>query len=160
MKSGNPGMSIDKITDVKAISSLKTGKGTVVFTNGCFDLLHAGHVKYLEQARQLGDTLIVGLNSDASVKRIKGQDRPINNQTDRAIVLAALEAVNWVIIFEEDTPYNLIKAIQPDILVKGGDWNTKDIIGSDIVMANGGKVISLPYWDGLSSTNLIKKAGI
>lgn len=114
---------------------------------------------YLEQAKQLGDILIVGLNSDSSVRRLKGKDRPINNETDRALVLAGLESVDFVIIFEEDTPFELIKAIRPDVLVKGGDWKETDIIGADIVIAKGGKVISLPYLAGHSTTGLIEQIG-
>jgi rfaE bifunctional protein nucleotidyltransferase chain/domain len=129
----------------------------VVFTNGCFDILHAGHVLYLEEARALGDILIVGLNSDASVKRLKGSSRPINPERERAMVLAALEAVSYVCIFEDDTPYNLIQSINPDILVKGGDWQTQDIVGSDIVLAKGGQVRSLSFTEGLSSSNVIAK---
>jgi rfaE bifunctional protein nucleotidyltransferase chain/domain len=155
MKSGSPGMSTSKIVDLNSLLQDLNGKRNIVFTNGCFDILHAGHVQYLEAAAELGDILVVGLNSDASVKRLKGSSRPINNQTDRAIVLAGLGAVNYVIIFDEDTPYELIKAIQPDILVKGGDWKVIDIVGTDIVQAKGGKVISLPFRTGLSTTNLI-----
>ena len=129
---------------------------TVVFTNGCFDILHAGHVRYLEKAKAQGDLLIVGLNSDASVHRLKGEGRPINVETNRAIVLAGLEAVDYVVIFDEDTPYNLIKAIQPDVLVKGGDWKEDSIVGADIVKAKGGRVKSLPFWEGLSTTKTIE----
>jgi D-beta-D-heptose 7-phosphate kinase/D-beta-D-heptose 1-phosphate adenosyltransferase len=129
----------------------------VVFTNGCFDILHAGHVSYLAEAAALGDVLVVGLNSDASVKRLKGQSRPINNQQDRAKVLLALRAVDYVVIFEEDTPLELIKAIQPDVLVKGGDWQPKEIVGADIVLANNGIVQSLSFSPGLSSSAIIAK---
>ncbi len=129
----------------------------VVFTNGCFDLLHAGHVLYLEEARALGDILVLGLNSDSSVQRLKGSSRPINKQDERALVLAALEAISYVCIFEEDTPYELIKALQPDVLVKGGDWPIHSIVGSDIVLARGGQVKSLGFSEGLSSTNIIDK---
>ena len=129
----------------------------VVFTNGCFDILHAGHVLYLEEARNLGDVLVVGLNSDASVQRLKGASRPINPETARAIVLAALEAVSYVCLFEDDTPYNLIKALLPDLLVKGGDWQVNEIVGADIVLACGGQVRSLNFSEGLSSTGIIQK---
>jgi D-beta-D-heptose 7-phosphate kinase/D-beta-D-heptose 1-phosphate adenosyltransferase len=152
-------MSTDKIVELRKFLSMPSGNAKVVFTNGCFDILHAGHVQYLEAAKGLGDILVVGLNSDASVQRLKGKNRPVNNQSDRAIVLAALEAVDYVIIFEEDTPYNLIQALQPDILVKGGDWKEADIVGADIVKAKGGKVISLPYIAGLSTTGIISKIG-
>jgi rfaE bifunctional protein nucleotidyltransferase chain/domain len=130
---------------------------TIVFTNGVFDILHRGHVEYLNEAKALGDILIVGLNSDKSVKRIKGKDRPVNKEKDRAFVLANLMAVDAVAIFEEDTPYELIKEILPNILVKGGDWKPKNIVGSDIVLATKGKVLSLKYVDNYSTTKIIKK---
>lgn len=134
----------------------KVGKKTV-FSNGCFDLIHSGHVLYLEEAARLGDILIIGLNSDASVRRLKGESRPVNSQTDRTLVLAALESVDYVVIFEEDTPYNLIRAILPDILVKGGDWKPEQIVGSDIVLNNGGKVLSLSFREGISTTGILEK---
>lgn len=130
---------------------------TCVFTNGCFDILHIGHVRYLTQARQLGDMLIVGLNSDASVTRLKGPSRPFNPAHDRAGILSALEAVSFVCVFEEDTPYNLIAALQPDILVKGGDYQPDTIVGADIVRNRGGKVIVLPFVEGRSTTSLAEK---
>jgi len=136
----------DRLTDKK-----------IVFTNGCFDLLHPGHVDYLERARALGDVLVVGLNSDESVRRLKGPKRPINAEMDRALVLAGLGCVNFVIIFSEDTPYNLIKAVQPDVLVKGGDWPIDKIVGKDIVLAKGGEVKSLDFLPGYSTTSLIDK---
>jgi len=129
----------------------------VVFTNGCFDIIHAGHVQYLNQAKSLGDILIVGLNSDDSIKRLKGSDRPINVQADRKIVLEGLRSVDNVLVFEEDTPYNLIQNIKPDILVKGGDWAAEDIVGYDIVLANGGEVKSLLFVEGSSTTSIIGK---
>ncbi len=129
----------------------------VVFTNGCFDLLHYGHIHYLSEARDLGDKLIVAMNSAASVKRLKGEHRPINDELTRQYLLAALEFVDAVVVFEEDDPFNLVKLILPDILVKGGDWQPHQIIGSDVVLANGGKVQSLPYIDGYSTTILEKK---
>ena len=130
----------------------------LVFTNGCFDLIHRGHVTYLNEAKSLGDILVVGLNSDSSVKKLeKGTNRPFNNENDRAFVLDNIKAVDYVIIFSEDTPYNLIKNIKPDYLVKGGDWKEEDIVGSDVVKANGGKVISLKFVDNYSTTSLIKK---
>lgn len=127
----------------------------VVFTNGCFDLLHRGHITYLAQARDLGDCLVVGLNTDASVKRLKGPTRPINHEDDRALLLAALSAVNYVVLFDEDTPLQLIHQICPDILVKGGDYAIKDIVGAEWVIQKGGSVQTLPFVDGYSSTNLI-----
>lgn len=144
---------------IKILSDLKKTNPTqkVVFTNGCFDILHAGHVQYLSQAKACGDILIVGLNSDNSVRKLKGSARPINNQSDRAIVLSALKSVDYVIVFEEDTPYILIKTLKPDVLVKGGDWTVDQIVGSDIVIANGGEVKSLMFVPGNSSTSIINK---
>ena len=129
----------------------------IVFTNGCFDILHAGHVAYLAQARSLGDCLILGLNADASVARLKGPERPVNDQASRAAVLAGLESIDYLCLFEEDTPYNLIARVKPDILVKGGDWRVEDIVGADIVLAEGGRVLSLPFKDGHSTTSIIEK---
>lgn len=134
-----------------------TGK-KVVFTNGCFDILHPGHVDYLSQARDLGDFLILGLNTDNSVKRLqKAPNRPINNEQSRAIVLAALECIDCIVLFDEETPYDLIKLLQPNVLVKGDDYEVEKIVGYDIVKANGGKVITIPFLEGFSTTNLIKK---
>jgi rfaE bifunctional protein nucleotidyltransferase chain/domain len=129
----------------------------IVFTNGCFDLLHYGHVRYLAEARALGDKLVVGLNSTASVRRLKGNHRPINDELTRQTVLAALQSVDLVIVFEADTPYDLIHMLKPDILVKGGDWQPNQIVGSDLVLENGGKVLSLAFQDGYSTTNLETK---
>ncbi|MFA7360077.1 MAG: D-glycero-beta-D-manno-heptose 1-phosphate adenylyltransferase [Candidatus Kapaibacterium sp.] len=129
----------------------------LVFTNGCFDIIHRGHVEYLNQAKSLGKSLIIGVNSDASVRRIKGEGRPINNESDRAFVLSNLKCVDAVIIFDEDTPYNLINALKPDFLVKGGDWKEEQIVGSDIVKSYDGKVYSLKYVDSYSTTNIIDK---
>ena len=139
------------------IGKIKKDKKHIVFTNGCFDILHIGHIRYLKKAKELGDILIVGLNSDNSVKRLKGEERPINGELERAEMLLALKSVDYVVIFEEDTPYNLISTILPDILVKGGDWKEDEIVGSDIVKKHGGKVFSLPYIEGKSTTNIIKK---
>jgi rfaE bifunctional protein nucleotidyltransferase chain/domain len=129
----------------------------IVFTNGCFDLLHFGHLHYLADARDLGDRLVIGLNSAASVRRLKGPGRPINDEITRTHLLAALEMVDAVVIFEEDTPLELIKLVQPDVLVKGGDWQPEQIVGSGVVLARGGKVMSLPYIQGYSTTNIEKK---
>ncbi len=129
----------------------------IVFTNGCFDILHSGHVLYLEAAKAEGDILVVGVNSDASIKRLKGNNRPIVHQQDRMIVLAALEAVDYVVLFDEDTPLELIRMISPDVLVKGGDWAPADIVGSDIVLHRGGSVKSLIFKDGVSSSDIIEK---
>ena len=130
---------------------------TVVFTNGCFDLIHPGHVLYLESAKGQGNRLILGLNSDDSVKRLKGPSRPIQNEEARALVLAALASVDLVVIFNEDTPLALIEGLQPDILVKGGDWSVEQIVGAQEVMAHGGKVRSLLFEDGYSTTHIIQK---
>ena len=130
----------------------------IVFTNGCFDILHHGHVDYLSKAADLGDVLIIGLNSDSSVKKLnKGANRPIQNENDRALILSAFQFIEAIILFEEDTPYELIKAIQPDVLVKGGDWKETDIVGADIVKAKGGAVISIPFVEGYSTTNIENK---
>ena len=129
----------------------------VVFTNGCFDILHRGHVAYLNEAKSQGDFLILGLNSDASVKRLKGPERPINSEADRKFVIENLKAIDLVVIFEEDTPYNLIKEAMPDMLVKGGDWAVDQIVGSDIVLDAGGEVNSLNFIDGFSTTDTISK---
>ncbi len=135
----------------------KNSHKKIVFTNGCFDILHRGHVTYLNEAKSLGDILVVGLNSDASVKRLKGPTRPVNSEQDRKFVLENLKSVDNVFIFEEDTPYNLINHIKPHVLVKGGDWKPKDIVGSDIVLENGGEVRSLNFVDGFSTTSTIEK---
>jgi D-beta-D-heptose 7-phosphate kinase/D-beta-D-heptose 1-phosphate adenosyltransferase len=130
----------------------------IVFTNGCFDLLHPGHVRYLAAARRLGDVLVVGVNSDASARRLgKGPGRPLNRARDRAEVLASLEAVDLVTIFSEDTPFELIRLVAPDVLVKGGDWKPERIVGADFVRARGGKVRSLAFAKGYSTTALIRK---
>lgn len=129
----------------------------VVFTNGCFDLLHVGHIRYLEEAKKNGDILVVGINSDASVKRLKGEDRPIQKEDERAEILAALRAVDHTVLFTEDTPLELIKKIKPDILVKGGDWAIDQIVGADVVLQNGGEVRSLLFVEGRSTTNILKK---
>ncbi|MCU0607909.1 MAG: D-glycero-beta-D-manno-heptose 1-phosphate adenylyltransferase [Candidatus Edwardsbacteria bacterium] len=148
----------DKLIDLKALVALRaraTGR-TVVFTNGVFDLLHRGHVEYLEQARALGDVLVVGLNSDASVKRIKGERRPLCPQGDRAAVLSALACVDHVVLFDEDTPQRLIESLVPDILVKGADYSVEQIVGAETVLKNGGKVLPIELTPGRSTTDLIK----
>ena len=129
----------------------------IVFTNGVFDILHPGHLRYLQHARSLGDVLIVGLNADASVRRNKGPERPINPQEERAEVLEALEPVDAVVLFDEDTPDRLIKAIQPDILVKGADWGENAIVGRDTVEARGGQVVRVPIEQGFSTTEIIRR---
>lgn len=137
---------------------LSENKGKkIVFTNGCFDILHKGHVTYLNEAKKLGDLLVVGLNSDASVKRLKGPERPINNEKDRQFVLSNLRAIDFVEIFEEDTPLSLILKIMPQVLVKGGDWKIEQIVGAKEVIANGGDVYSLNFVDGYSTTSIISR---
>jgi D-beta-D-heptose 7-phosphate kinase/D-beta-D-heptose 1-phosphate adenosyltransferase len=136
----------------KTVDGLKAKKKKIVFTNGCFDIIHIGHVRYLKEAKALGDILIVGLNSDKSVSLIK-LERPINSQNHRAEVLSSLETVDYVVLFDEATPYELIKLIQPDILVKGGDWKKEKIVGSDIAR----ETYSLPYVEGVSTTGIIEK---
>lgn len=139
-----------------AAQRARAGGGTVVFTNGVFDLLHPGHVRYLQEARALGDVLIVGLNSDASVRGIKGPDRPINSERERAEVLLALACVDGVVIFEEETPHAIISTLQPDVLVKGADWGPNDIVGRDVVEARGGRVIRIALSPGHSTSQLIR----
>lgn len=130
---------------------------TIVFTNGVFDLLHPGHVRYLTEARRLGDRLVVAINSDSSVRLIKGPDRPINNQEERAEILAALAAVDAVLIFDEPTPHDVIAAVQPDVLVKGADWAADAIVGRDIVEARGGRVVRMKVEEGFSTTAIVDK---
>ncbi len=146
-----------KIVTIEQFLSLHSdlSEKKVVFTNGCFDVLHLGHVEYLSEASELGDILVVGLNSDASVKRLKGADRPINSEHARATLLAALQFVNFVIIFKEDTPLQLIGKIVPHILVKGGDYAISEIVGADIVTKNGGLVKTIPLTEGFSTTNIL-----
>ena len=130
----------------------------IVFTNGCFDILHQGHIDYLSKARDLGQVLVIGLNSDASVKRLnKSPERPINKEQSRAFILASLVLVDAVVLFDEDTPYELIKAIQPDVLVKGADYKTEEIVGYDIVKAHGGDVATIEFTQGFSTTELINR---
>jgi len=131
----------------------------IVFTNGCFDLLHAGHAQYLRRAAALGDVLLVGLNSDASVRRLKGEGRPVQGAADRAYLLASLSCVSYVTIFPEDTPARLIGEVVPHILVKGGDWKGKEIVGSDLVRANGGVVKTIRVLPGRSTTSILAKVG-
>ncbi|MBN2255318.1 MAG: D-glycero-beta-D-manno-heptose 1-phosphate adenylyltransferase [Deltaproteobacteria bacterium] len=130
---------------------------TVVFTNGCFDIIHAGHAHYLNEAKKLGDVLIIALNSDESVRTIKGDLRPIVPQDERVYVMASLEAVDYVTVFNDDTPLHLIEYLMPDIIVKGGDWNEEDIVGGESVKRSGGRVVVIPYLEGISTTNIIDK---
>jgi len=145
----------DKLSEL--ISNWKNDNKTIVFTNGCFDVLHKGHIEYLLQAKNLGDILIIGLNSDNSVKRLKGNTRPINNQDARALMLASFMFTDAIVVFDEDTPENIIKKYSPDVLVKGGDYSFNEIIGADYVTKNGGKVEIIPLVEGYSSSNIIKK---
>jgi D-beta-D-heptose 7-phosphate kinase/D-beta-D-heptose 1-phosphate adenosyltransferase len=149
-----------KIVDLETAADVRRKLGeegkTVVFTNGCFDILHAGHLDYLFFAREQGDALIVGMNTDASVKRNKGEERPVVPEDERARMLAALEAVDFVVLFDEDEPRGLLEAILPDILVKGEDWSHY-VAGRDIVEGNGGKVVLAPVTEGRSTTNIIQR---
>jgi rfaE bifunctional protein nucleotidyltransferase chain/domain len=140
----------------RRIPDLRASGAVIAFTNGCFDILHYGHISYLEQARKPGRVLIVGLNSDASVRALKGPGRPVNNQMNRAGVLAALACVDFVTIFDDEPPYALIKALEPDVLVKGADWKGKEVVGSDLVKARGGRVELIRYVPDLSTTRVIK----
>lgn len=144
--------------DAAALAArLRAASRTVVFTNGVFDLLHPGHVRYLQVARRLGDALIVGLNGDASVRRNKGPERPITPQAERAEILLALAAVDAVVIFDEDTPADIIAAIQPDVLVKGADWAADAIVGRDVVEARNGRVVRVPIEEGHSTTEIVER---
>jgi len=147
--------SIDLLLD--ELTWHRKGKKTIVFTNGCFDVIHRGHIEYLEFCKSQGDVVVVGVNSDSSVKIIKGPARPINNQNDRAIVLAALEMVDYITLFDEPDPLNLIKKVKPDVLVKGEDWAEKGVVGREFVESLGGKVVLAPLVEGKSSTETIEK---
>ncbi|HXG92784.1 MAG TPA: D-glycero-beta-D-manno-heptose 1-phosphate adenylyltransferase [Blastocatellia bacterium] len=148
---------LDRESLVRERERLRREGKRVVFTNGCFDLLHPGHVRYLTQARALGDALIVALNSDRSVRALKGEGRPILNESERAEVIAALEAVDYVTVFDEETPRELIAALLPDVLVKGGDWPVEQIVGREEVRAAGGEVLSLPFVEGSSTSEIIER---
>ena len=139
------------------VSLWKSGGQKVVFTNGCFDVLHYGHVCYLAEAKDLGDKLVIGLNSDASVRRLKGETRPVNGQHERATLLASLSFVDAVVIFEEDTPENLIKTLKPDFLVKGGDYTFETIVGAEFVSSYGGSVKTIPLVENFSTTKILKR---
>ena len=145
----------NKINEI--MSKLKSEGKTVVFTNGCFDILHAGHVRYLNAAKALGDSLVLGLNSDVSVKKLKGVNRPINNENDRAEVLSALKAIDYVVIFDEKTAENIVGEVKPDIYAKGGDYSIDTLPEAKIVAEHGGKTVLLQLVDGKSSTNIINK---
>ena len=142
---------------VVLVHRLRASGQTIVFTNGVFDLLHVGHLRYLQQARALGDALIIGVNSDRSVRAIKGPARPVMPENERAEILAALASVDGVVIFDEETPYELIASLQPDVLVKGADWGTDAIVGRDIVEARGGRVVRVPIEAGHSTSALLER---
>jgi rfaE bifunctional protein nucleotidyltransferase chain/domain len=152
---------LDKISDVtslkRRIAAWRFQDKKVVFTNGVFDLLHTGHITYLTKAAELGDKLIIGLNTDASVKRLKGPDRPVNDENGRALLLASLFFVEAIVLFDDDTPLNLITELKPDILVKGADYAIENIVGAKEVIANGGQVKTIEFVDGFSSTSIIQK---
>jgi len=149
--------SLKSLDELKTIrKQLKEQKKKVVFTNGCFDLIHAGHVDYLTKAKAMGDILIVGLNSDVSVKKIKGEKRPILNESERTLILLNLKPVDYVVLFDEDTPAKLIEELIPDILVKGADWEMNNIVGKDVVIENGGEVRTVEFINNQSTSNIIK----
>jgi D-beta-D-heptose 7-phosphate kinase/D-beta-D-heptose 1-phosphate adenosyltransferase len=141
----------------EVLAGLRDQGKRIVFTNGCFDLLHPGHIYTLTQAKALGDVLVVGMNSDSSVKRLKGEQRPILNEAERAVLLGALEVVDYVTIFDEDTPLELIRLVQPHILVKGGDWSPEAVVGRELVEEKEGKVVVIPYQPGFSTTDIIER---
>lgn len=150
---------INFFQNADAFLNSNVSRDGMVFTNGCFDLLHAGHVRYLNASRDLGKYLIIGLNSDASVKRLKGPSRPVNNERDRAEVLLGLSSVDYVVLFDEDTPCGLIKALKPSILTKGGDYEKSGIVGADFVEKNNGRVVVIPFEQGYSTTGMLKRMG-
>lgn len=143
-----------KLVDLTYLKGMCKNK-KVVFTNGCFDVIHAGHISLLNRAKNYGDILVVAVNSDASVKRLKGERRPVNILNDRILVLSSISCVDYILVFDDDTPLSLIKALKPDVLVKGGDYKISDIIGSDYIQACGGEVYSIPLYENLSSTNIL-----
>ncbi len=145
----------DRLDRWLAVSRFKNKK--IVFTNGCFDVLHRGHITYLAKAAALGNALVIGLNTDASVKRLKGPSRPVQDENTRALILASLGFVTAVVLFDEDTPYDLIKKVQPDVLVKGGEYKVEDIVGYDVVKGKGGTVTTIEMVEGFSSTGIIQK---
>lgn len=149
---------VSKERALEQLKPLRLAVKKIVFTNGCFDILHPGHVDYLSQARDLGDFLVLGLNTDNSVKRLnKAPNRPINNEQTRALVLAGLACIDLIVLFDEETPYELIKFLQPNVLVKGDDYQVEKIVGYDVVKANGGEVVTIPFLAGYSTTKLIEK---
>lgn len=151
------GKVIDKKNLIEAIAAERAQNKTIVSTNGCFDILHVGHVRYLQESKNQGDILVVYLNSDASVKRLKGESRPLNSESDRAEVLAALGCVDYVVIFEEDTPCNLIEIVKPDIHTKGGDYNPENLPETKVIRENGGDLVFINFVEGKSTTATIEK---
>ena len=145
----------DKLKNQLAVWRFQDKK--IVFTNGCFDLLHLGHIDYLSKAKDHGNVLVVGVNTDASVQRLKGENRPVKDETSRSMIMASLQFVNAVVLFDEDTPYELIKLVQPDVLVKGSDYEPEDIVGYDIVKAKGGDIVTIDFLEGYSTTGIIEK---
>ncbi len=141
----------------RILKKLRSQGKRIVFTNGCFDIIHAGHIKYLSKAKSLGDVLVVGINSDASVRALKGKGRPVNNERDRSTILSSLFFVDYVVIFKDATPEKLIKRLSPDILVKGGDWKIKDIVGGEYVKERGGRVVRIPFVKEKSTTSIMHK---
>ncbi len=154
-------MTSDKIVTLenarKIIAGWRVKGQKIVFTNGCFDIVHAGHIHLLESAKSLGDRLVVGINSDASIRRLKGPDRPIQDEHTRTVVMAALLVVDLVIVFEEDTPLAMIETLLPDVLIKGGDWKENEIVGADVVTSHGGKIAIIPLESGYSTTLAVEK---
>jgi rfaE bifunctional protein nucleotidyltransferase chain/domain len=158
MRLENTALKIHKTDTISAqVKKWQANKEKVVFTNGCFDILHLGHVRYLEKAAQLGDRLVVGVNTDASVKKLKGETRPINNENARCALLAALAFTDAIVLFEEETPLELITLTQPDVLVKGSDYTPDKIVGADVVLAKGGEVKTIDFVAGYSTTSIIDK---
>ena len=149
----------NKIIDKKSLKSILNNNRNkkIIFTNGCFDIIHRGHVEYLSQAADYGDILIIGLNSDSSVSKIKGKNRPIQDEQSRAEVLAAMQFIDYIVIFDQETPKQLIEYLQPNVLIKGSDYKISDIVGGDFVIANGGKVITIDFIEGYSTTKIIDK---
>lgn len=150
-------MLIEKNELAVLLAKLSQQGKRIVFTNGCFDIIHAGHVEYLKQSKKLGDVLVIGLNSDDSVRRLKGESRPVNNQSDRAVVLSELKSVDYVCVFEEDTPLELIQTLKPHIITKGGDYTVSEVVGGEFVIANGGEVVIIELVPGKSTTAAIKR---
>ncbi|MBN2524398.1 MAG: D-glycero-beta-D-manno-heptose 1-phosphate adenylyltransferase [Bacteroidales bacterium] len=148
---------IDNITLERLLVYWRFRKNKIVFTNGCFDIIHLGHIKYLAKAASLGDILLAGLNTDRSVRILKGKDRPFQNEESRAMVLASLQFIDRIILFDQETPYDLIKKIKPDVLVKGADYKPEDIVGYDIVKAEGGEIVTIDIVKGYSTSSLIKR---